>query len=116
MGLNLVVDSTTAPNIQGYPNRTRTAQVRTRQYPLVFHLLVYMYMGGCQNYGPFLGTLNIGCRIKIGIPKKDHNFDNHPYILLLETLNPKVFTYLACTYILGNSAPAVLRMFLQFRV
>ena len=24
-------------------------------------------MGGCQNYGPFLGTLNIRCRIIIGI-------------------------------------------------
>ena len=30
-------------------------------------LNVYLYMGGCQNYGPFLGTLNIGCRIVIGI-------------------------------------------------
>ena len=26
------------------------------------------YMGGCQNYGPFLGTLNIRCRIIIGTP------------------------------------------------
>ena len=25
------------------------------------------YMGGCQNYGAFLGTLNIRCRIIIGI-------------------------------------------------
>ena len=24
-------------------------------------------LGGCQNYGPFLGTLNIRCRIIIGI-------------------------------------------------
>ena len=24
---------------------------------------------GCQNYGPFLGTLNIRCRIKIEIQK-----------------------------------------------
>ena len=37
------------------------------------------YLGGCQNYGPFLGTLNIRCRIIIGIQKRDHNFDNHPY-------------------------------------
>ena len=29
-------------------------------------------VGGCQNYGPFLGTLNIRC------PERDHNFDNHP--------------------------------------
>ena len=26
-------------------------------------------MGGCQNYGPFLGTLNMRCRIIIGTPK-----------------------------------------------
>ena len=26
-------------------------------------------MGGCQNYGPFLGTLNIRCRIIIGTQK-----------------------------------------------
>ena len=28
------------------------------------------YVGGRQNYGYFLGTLNI--------PKRDHNFDIHP--------------------------------------
>ena len=28
-----------------------------------------MDMGGCQNYGPILGTLNIRCRIRIGIQK-----------------------------------------------
>ena len=27
------------------------------------------YMGSCQNYGPFLGTLNIRCRRKEG-PKE----------------------------------------------
>ena len=32
-------------------------------------LRVSTYMGGCQNYGPFLGTLNIRCRIIIGIQK-----------------------------------------------
>ena len=26
-------------------------------------------MGGCQNYGPFLDTLNIRCRIIIRTPK-----------------------------------------------
>ena len=36
-------------------------------------------MGGCQNYGPFLGTLNIRGRVIIGVQKRDHNFDNHPY-------------------------------------
>ena len=27
------------------------------------------YLGGCQNYDPFLGTLNIRCRIIMGIQK-----------------------------------------------
>ena len=27
------------------------------------------YLGSCQNYGPFLGTLNIRCRIIVGIQK-----------------------------------------------
>ena len=35
-------------------------------------------MGGCPNYGPFLNTLNIGCRIIIGI-QKGTMIDNHPY-------------------------------------
>ena len=29
----------------------------------------YIHMGGCQNSGPFLGSLNIRCRITIGIQK-----------------------------------------------
>ena len=36
-------------------------------------MVVYMdalgYKGGCQNYGPFLGTLNNRCRIIIGTQK-----------------------------------------------
>ena len=28
-----------------------------------------IHVGGCQNYGPFLGTLNSRCRIIIGNPK-----------------------------------------------
>ena len=37
-------------------------------------------MGGCQNSGPFLGTLTIRCLIIMNRdPKRDHNFDNHPY-------------------------------------
>ena len=32
--------------------------------------------------GPFWGTLINRCRIILGIrdPKRDHNFDNHPYV------------------------------------
>ena len=40
--------------------------------------IMCLYMSGCQNDGPFLGTLNIRCRIIIGYPERDHNFDNHP--------------------------------------
>ena len=36
-------------------------------------------MGGCPNYGPFLGTLKLRCRIILRDPKRNHNFDNHPY-------------------------------------
>ena len=32
-------------------------------------LAVDSHMGGCQNYGPFLGTLHIRCRIIIEIHK-----------------------------------------------
>ena len=34
---------------------------------------IQQYMGGCQNYGSFLGTLNIRCRIIIGIQKRTIN-------------------------------------------
>ena len=39
-------------------------------------------MGGCQNYGPFLGPYyntgpNTGPNLRD--PKRDHNFDNPPY-------------------------------------
>ena len=36
-------------------------------------------MGGCENYGPFLGTLKYWVPYKYKDPKRDHNFDNHPY-------------------------------------
>ena len=61
-------------------------------------------MGGCQNYGPFLGTINIRCRIVIGIPKRDDHFDNHPdrhtevlWVQVLthpRTFEPKEFKFL----------------------
>ena len=31
--------------------------------------LLCIHMGGCQKYGPFLGTLNIRCRVIIGTQK-----------------------------------------------
>ena len=36
-------------------------------------------MGSCQNYGPFLGTLNNRFRIMIGTQKGVNHFDNHPH-------------------------------------
>ena len=36
---------------------------------LGYIICTYVYMGGCQNYGPFLGTLNIRGRIIIGTQK-----------------------------------------------
>ena len=51
-------------------------------------------MGGCQNYGPFLGPYyNTGPNTgpNLGDPRTDHNFDNPPYDLghlpLLRTLD-----------------------------
>ena len=35
-------------------------------------------MGGYQNYGPFLGTLNIQVPYQNRDPKRDQNFDSHP--------------------------------------
>ena len=45
-------------------------------------------MGGCQNYGPFLGTLNIRGRIIIGTPKRT-------IILTKNTLNGATCTVMA---------------------
>ena len=36
---------------------------------IVWFSLLTLDMGSCQKYGPFLGTLNIRCRITIGIQK-----------------------------------------------
>ena len=36
-------------------------------------------MGGGQNYGPFLGYPKYEVPYYNKDPKKDHNFDNHPY-------------------------------------
>ena len=34
------------------------------------HVHIHIHMGGCQNYGPLLGTLKIRGRIIIGTPKR----------------------------------------------
>ena len=52
--------------IQGYGVECRI--FRACISPRTSGALVY-FMGGCQNCGPFLGTLNIRCRIIIGTQK-----------------------------------------------
>ena len=42
-------------------------------------------MGDGQSYGPFLGPYdNTGPNTgpNLGDPKRDHNFDNYPYVVL----------------------------------
>ena len=36
------------------------------------------HVGGCQNYGPFLGPYYNTAPNILGYPKRDHNFDNYP--------------------------------------
>ena len=47
---------------------------------------------------PFWGTLNIRGRIIIGIQKRDHNCDNHPYVstdhrALIRKISPKTVLF-----------------------
>ena len=37
------------------------------------------YMCGCQNYGPFFGYPKYSVPYYNKDPKRDHDFDNHPY-------------------------------------
>ena len=58
-------------------------------------------MGGCQNYGPFLGTLNIRCRIIVGIQKRtillttthigSQSLFRAPAQSIIPTLGPKAY-------------------------
>ena len=36
---------------------------------------------GCQNYGAFLGPYYNTAPNYLGYPKRDHNFDNHPFTI-----------------------------------
>ena len=38
-------------------------------YTNIYIIHMYIYMGSCQNYGPFLGTLNSRCRTILGTQK-----------------------------------------------
>ena len=50
------------------------------------------YVGSCQNHGPFLGTLNIRCRIIIGTRKRDHKWVRLEPALDLQALDPPNLT------------------------
>ena len=64
---------------------------------------MYVYMGGCQNWGPFLGTLNHRCRIIIGTQKRTIILTTthiyiyiHGYMMfkkLLLPIGPRVFLF-----------------------
>ena len=50
-------------------------------------------MGGCQNYGPFLGPYyNTGPNL--GDPKRDHNFDNPPYNSYIQPPSTYMYIYI----------------------
>ena len=54
------------------PKSVHLGQVRVKpsfRYDACWRGHVSVDMGGCQNYGPFLGTLNIRGRIIIGTKK-----------------------------------------------
>ena len=58
--------------------RTPVLSYPVRLSPQNWHGLACFYMGGCQNYGPFLDPYyNTGPNL--GDPERDHNFDNPPY-------------------------------------
>ena len=40
--------------------------------------MIIVDMGGCENYGPFWGTLNIRCRNIIRTQKGNPNSNDHP--------------------------------------
>ena len=51
-----------------------------------------LYMGDCQNYGPFWGPYyNTGPNTgpNLGDPKRHHNFDNPPYGLHTDMQKPR---------------------------
>ena len=51
---------------------------------------------------PFLDHYIIRHLINLGYPKRDHNFDNHPY-----GASPRTFTFRAQVKVLGFRVPAV---------
>ena len=57
-------------------------------------------LGGCQNYAPFLGPLNMPYYTEE--PKRDHNFDNHP---MYAAKNEKPMAHMPCARVLLTAWP-----------
>ena len=60
-------------------------------------------VGGCQNYGPFLGSLNIRCRIRIGTQKgtiilTTTHVESHNFSKFVEKLRSSREALVACTH------------------
>ena len=68
------------PVVECHPQREYQGNLRNRRAKKLIQTRGLGFSGGFSMWviGPFLGTLNIRCRIIIGTPKRDHNFDNHP--------------------------------------
>ena len=45
-------------------------------------MYICVYMGGCQNYSPFLRYFIKGCRLIMGTQKRGPNLGNYPYIYI----------------------------------
>ena len=68
---------------------------------MYIYIYIYIYMGGCQNYGPVLGTHNIRGRIILGTQKGT---------IILTTTHIYIYIYMC---IVGN--PGICKS-LGFRV
>ena len=67
------------------------------------HIYLYIYMGGCQNYGPFWGTLNNRSRIIIGTQKGTIILTTtHMYRYVCPSVSPSV-----CRSVCPSVCPSV---------
>ena len=67
------------------------------------------YMGGCQNYGPFWGTLNIRCRIIIGT-QKGTMILTIPHMVVRHKGGPRYKPHNATVLIIGTPKPVPLML------
>ena len=73
-------------------SNTLSCPIYTRRHPTT-NPTSLLHVGGCQNYGPFLGTLSIRCRIKIRTGShrlRTQTLNNAT--LVAEFISPKKYT------------------------